>query len=223
MSSDLPPIGVIIPTFNREQVVCRVLTGLKAHLRYAGQINYYVSTDGTDNTEVEVARTFGDQVYVTHGPKRGLGANLNHLLHGTQEELILQLDDDHLLLTNLELDRHVVELLSCSEAAWIRLMGIGSHNYHAQLRHQYWFVDWDSPELYIPSNRPHLKHKRFHEVFGYYPEGVSLAVTEEGFCHQCRDKVPSLLGIPPQVLVPLNSNSESAWDHIGASWQLKGY
>lgn len=222
-SNNLPSIAVIIPTFNRAIIVTRAVKALKDNLNYGGDIHYYVSVDGEDDTERLLEATFGTEVYVTQGPHTGLGGNLNFLIRGVPESFLFQMDDDHILKAPINLTPHVTEMLTYSEAAWVRLMGIGSHNYDARLRHQYWYVSWTSPELYIPSNRPHLKHKRFHEAYGLYTEGVTLAQTEERFCHQCRDIASGMIIDPPQVLVPLNSNSETAWDHVGESWQGKGY
>ena len=78
---------------------------------------------------------------------------------------------------------------------------------------------------------PHLKHRRFHDYFGLYPEGMKLGETEEAFCHQCKRKVALWNkrkdkkeddAAPPYVAVPLNSDSETAWMHVGDSWQAKG-
>jgi glycosyltransferase involved in cell wall biosynthesis len=156
-------------------------------------------------------------ITVIPGPNRGLGANLNRLIASTPDDYLFQLDDDHLLLGRLELNRHVIKLRDDQTAGWIRLMGIGYHDYIARLEENYWRIYWQSPEKYIPSNRPHLKHRRFHDHFGLYPEDVSLAETEDGFCDQCKARKGG-----PAVLVPLDVLTESGWDHVGESWQLKG-
>jgi len=163
-----------------------------------------------------------DGVRVVQGPGRGLGANLNSLIQAGGYEVMLQMDDDHHLLGPLELDEHVRFLLAEPLAGWIRLMWVGGHAYRATLRGSYWWVDWDSPDLYIPSNRVHLKHRRFHDVFGLYPEDVKLADTENGFCGGCKEQAKGE-GTWPQVLVPLDVMTESLWAHMGESYQAQGY
>lgn len=210
-----PDVTVIIPTYNRVWILKRVIQGLKKNLRYSGRINYLVGADG----DADIGKMFSGQydIGTIPGPNDGLGANLNHLIESTPDDYLFQLDDDHLLLKPIDLNPHVVKLRDDETAGWIRLMGIGFHDYIASLEENYWRIWWQSPELYIPSNRPHLKHRRFHDHFGMYPEGVKLGETEEGFCQQCKDKKTG-----PAVLVPLDVPTESGWDHIGDSWQLEG-
>ena len=155
----------------------------------------------------------------------GLGANLNMLLHKAIEDgmkLFFQMDDDHVLKVPLDLNQHVEKLLTDEDVGWIRLMNIGGHKYEATLVGIYWQIHWDSPELYIPSNRPHLKHIRFLSTFGFYPVGKTLGETEEGYCHQCKDIAKKFKYKVPYVLVPLGVRTEDSWDHVGDSWQRKG-
>lgn len=225
---DWPPVKVIIPTYNRPEILARTIQLLNENLHYSGELHYWIGNDGDD--ECELARgqiTARRTVNIIPGPRKqgtpkGLGGNLNRLLRlsGT---FFLQMDDDHHLVLPLNLDPHVRELAAYSMACWIRLMGVSSHPYVADLRGHYWYVSWDSPFLYIPSNRPHIKHIWFHEYFGYYPEKCMLGVTEEAFCHQCVDKHrDDPRDGEPMVLIPLNSQSESAWQHVGQSWQTQG-
>lgn len=219
-----PLLAVLVPTFNRSSIVQRCLRALDTHLFYRGGVRYYVSVDGFDDTVTCLSDLrFRHPLQVLTGPHKGLGGNLNHLIHSTTEPLLFQLDDDHILTRDLDLDKHVRELMTHPQAGWVRLMGVGGHKYRAELRESYWYIAWDSPELYIPSNRPHLKKRSFHDWFGTYPEGVLLWQTEEGFCHQCRDIAQKAPEQVPHVLIPLDSVSEHGWDHIGQSFQLQGY
>lgn len=210
-----PVISVLIPTYDRPWILRKVLEGLKKNLVYSGSIKYYIGFDG-DKSIAKMFSGDGDLIAIP-GSNRGLGANLNRLIQNATSDYLLQLDDDHLLIKSLKLDSHIRKLRYDETAGWIRLMGIAYHDYVATLEEQYWRIWWKSPEVYITSNRPHLKHKRFHEHFGLYPEDVSLGETETQFCRQCK-----ILGQGPNVLVPLDMLTESAWQHIGESWQLKG-
>lgn len=217
-------IAVIIPTYNRPQIVGETIRRLQHYLRYDGAIDYFSSDDSTDDRMPETRAQIENlpRLSYVRGPHRGLGANLNALLRRSADyDLLLQMDDDHQLNQLLDLNEHARKLLEDESAGWIRLMGIGFHRYIADLNGHYWRVRWNSPELYIPSNRPHLKHRRYHEHYGMYPEGLTLGQTEEIFCHQCIDRGRRSDG--PAVLVPLNSMSETAWEHVGDSWQAKGF
>ena len=210
-----PPISVLIPTYNRPFILKRVIDSLKTNLRYSGKITYYIGIDGDLSTGKMLAGHSG--IVAIPGPNNGLGANINRLINSTPDDLLFQLDDDHQLLTPIELDRHVRQFEIDPQAGWIRLMGVAYHDYIAKLKSDYWYIYWESPELYITSNRPHLKHRRFHKHYGLYPEGVKLGESEIGFCEQCKEKAKEDGRI--KVLVPVN---DTEWDHIGESWQLKG-
>lgn len=216
-----PSIGVILPTYNRAKIVKDTIELLRKNVIFSGTLIYYVGIAGTDET-ASVLAPYEDVRCLDHRGF-GLGANLNNTLEVAfrQHDIVFQMDDDHWLIKPLDLNSHFKALMSDRTLGWIRLMGIGAHGYKAHLLQQYWRIDWSSPELYIPSNRPHLKHRRFHSHYGMYSVGMSLGRTEEAFCHQCKEIVRTNLG--PDVAVPLDVATESGWDHVGDSWQLKGF
>jgi hypothetical protein len=159
---------------------------------------------------------------------------LNSLMKEAQRQgidYVITQDDDHWLCLPLDITKHVKKLMDDTTAGAIRLMGIGGHHYRANLDGLYWRLDWLGPELYICSNRPHLKSiSRFHGEYGFYPEGQKLGKTEEDFCHNCIDKATLNLvqgNSTVDVLVPLDVLTESSWqhnEHHGAiSWQAKGF
>jgi hypothetical protein len=189
---------------------------LKENLQYSGLIQYVVSEDGPDLPDISY-----EHVRVVKGPEKGLGGNLNSLLR-TDCDVVLQMDDDVWLTMHLNLDRHVQALLDDPLAGWIRFRYIADHGFDATLKGSYWWVNWNSVGLYIASNQVHLKRRRFHDVFGFYAESATLALTENGFCAQCKGIARGRNDVP-QVLVPLDVMTESGWDHVGDSWQIKGY
>lgn len=230
-----PDVFVGIPGYNRPDTVRITIAKLLINLRYKGKVTIVVSEDGDYEKMAEaILKTELPQPELTSyhphrhdlypGPGKGLGANLNHLLNiaaYADHKIIMLMDDDHWLEKPLDISPHVKQLMECPEAGWIRLYGIGHHNLVGDLNGRYWHIRWNSPDLYITSFRPHIKHVRFHEHFGNYPEGRSLAQTEEGFCHQCKDIASKKGG--PKVLVPLLGDLD--WSHgVGTtSWQLKGH
>jgi glycosyltransferase involved in cell wall biosynthesis len=245
----LPGVSVLIPTYNRANIVRGTVAFLNLNLLYDGPVTFIVGVDGDDNTAEtlnSIRLPGGRGLVVLDGPRRqglsdtGLGANLNMLMAASQDDIVIQMDDDHHLVSPLNITPHVKHLtgkstplpgcksFSSEAAGWIRLMGVGFHSYTATLRGMYWYVHWDSVgeySLYIPSNRPHIKHRRFHKHYGKYPVNMKLGETEEAFCHQCRNKANEHVGDRweiPHVLVPLNSQSETAWKHVGHSFQTQG-
>lgn len=216
-------IAVVLPTYNRRDVLWETCVRIKSNLITAEDIKFFIGDAGSDN----VAERFGDQPNVTimKPESRFLGNNLNALLRAANQEtdIVLQMDDDHWLREPLDVDDHIRVLRDINNPVkWIRLMGVAAHNFDAKLVGSYWRVDWFSPELYIPSNRPHIKNLSWHHFYGLYPEGLKLGETEEAFCHQCID-----LGrtdhMSPKVGIPVNLRTETLWDHVGHSWQDRGF
>ena len=234
---DAPTVAVLIPTFNRLSILVDTIDSLHTMVMYGGKLEYYVGVDSDKETTDQTTDTFLKRLHhvgninVFDGPRRQgkkmrgyLGANLNMLYAAAVADghrLFLQMDDDHQLIRALDLQPHVDKLLEDPTAGWIRLMGVGFHKYCGCLEGNYWRVRWDSPEAYIPSNRPHLKEKRFHDVFGGYPEDLKLGETEEGFCMQCKD-MAAMVDNPPCVMVPITVLTESSWNHVGISLQGQG-
>ena len=225
-------LTVIIPTYNRPQILKYTVTNLLRNLRYSNWIHFLIGNDGDEDLD------FGggfDNIEVIPGPKRGLGANLNMLLKEVETDLILQLDDDHHLVQPLDINQFAQDLLNFkSQVGWIRLF-LGTeedlnnddpfYNFSAKMYGRYWFPMPGVDELYIPSNRPHLKHKRFHEYYGYYEEGLKLGETETDFCHQYADLHQARAGERdrPWVVIPVAAPSFDTWQHVGQSWQREGY
>ena len=213
---------------------------LQENLRYEGKVRILVGDD-SDNDDLAYCsakdQSFiedaagSHEVFAWHNSpeRKGLGANLNVLLATAQveTEYVIQMDDDHWLLKPLDITPHVRKLVEDDTAGCIRLMHVAGHKYRANLDGSYWRIDWESPEVYIASNRPHLKHiGRFHGAYGLYQEGLKLGLTEESFCHVCIDKhrQRAAMGmVSPDVLIPLDVATESSWDHVGHSWQMEGF
>lgn len=220
---EMPQLSVLLPTYLRPKILVKTIKLLETNLQYSGKVQYLIGNDG-DPLLDDFGALVGDihsPIIVLNQTTGSLGANLNRLIHFSGD-LMLQMDDDHWLIKPINIDKCVEKLYNDPRAGWIKLMGIGAHRYKADLEEIFWRIDWESPEVYIPSNRPHLKRKRFHEYFGYYIEGMKLGQTEENFCHRCID-LSRLNTEPYFVYIPLDLPTESAWDHVGDSWQLRGF
>lgn len=224
---DYPPVSIIIPTYNRAEIVRKCILGLRMNLYYQGDINYYIGIDGNDNTfEVlnDLELDYQMELHMHTKSSGSLGANINRLIKASKDNYFLQMDDDHILQKSLDLSSHIEAMENNEQIGYIRLWGIAGHRYAATLKANYWHVSWQSRELYIPSFRPHLKSRKFHEVYGMIPEGKTLGETENSWCGQCKEVGLDRLhkwGAELSVCVPVHLE-DNLFDHIGESWQSKG-
>lgn len=226
--SNYPFVAILVITYQRADILRQTLRGLVDHLAYEGEVVYVVADDSsTDHTaEVVIDHRIESQarVLMVTTDRGGLGANANNGLRAAfgMAEYVLQLQDDMELLTTLDLTPHVDWLMHHEQDGFIRLWGVGGHRYTATLDERYWRIDWSCDELYIPSDRPHLKHKRFHDAAGWYPEGLKSAETEDHWSHQCKN-IAKATGLP-FVLVPHGLDTEKNFSHNawGSRWRDQG-
>jgi glycosyltransferase involved in cell wall biosynthesis len=223
--TDWPTLAINIVTYQRIDTLRETLRRLHTHLWYEGEKRYFVADDGSDDgTQAMLLEEWPDAVLVQSN-RSGLGANTNAGLRASLgvADYVLQLQDDMHLLVTLDMHPHIERLRDDPTCGFIRLWGVGGHRYKGNLEGNYWRIHWDSDDLYIPSDRPHVKHRRFHEHFGVYPEGLATGHTEEAWCHQCKNRA-GLDGKQLDVFVPQNQLTESTWEHVhwGDRWRDKG-
>ncbi len=234
-------LGIVIPTYNRADILLETISRLESYLLTPDmdKTTIIVGIDGDDDTldrlhqsQTKLAPFFARFHLV--GPGRGLGANLNACLRAAKEigcDFILQMDDDHQLQHRLDMRPYLRDMAADPHLGWIRLYygeyrGRGSgveryYQFRANLYGQYWRLDPFGPELYLTSNRPHLKRMDFHDTFGYYAEDIRLGATEVEFCHRYLDQAKNG-HVNPGVFIPLYPPPEGTWRHVGDSWQKQG-
>lgn len=227
-------VTVIIPTYNRPDILRETVHLVKTNLRFEGRIRFLIGDDGDDEF-LHLSRS--SNVEVLPGPRLGLGANLNMLLKAAKTDVVLQMDDDHWLVKPLDITNYYDDLMRpMSMNGWIRLfLGEREDYYNNQKAYYkfdasnvgpYWYLRPQKRELYLPSNRPHLKRRDFHDSYGFYQEDVTLGQTEEAFCHQFED---AFMTIPAKelerrfwVTIPFYGLDWDQWQHVGDSWQKEG-
>jgi len=222
---DWPTLAINIVTYNRKDTLRQTLGRLARHLHYVGAIKTIVADDGSDDDTLGMLATEFPEVGIVTSARTGLGANTNAGLRACLRvaDYVLQLQDDMHLLTTLDMHPHIERLKDDPTCGFIRLWGVGGHRYEGRLEGNYWRVYWHSDELYIPSDRPHVKHRRFHAHYGFYPEMLDTATTEDAWCHQCKDRAGAD-GTQIDVFVPQNQLTETTWEHAhwGQRWRDVG-
>lgn len=228
-NQEWPTVAVLIPTFNRGELLIENLKYMSQNLKYAGEVKVIVGDD-SDNDQLSFDPKKADCRfhidYERHTPRLGLGGNLNWLHAVTDCSVGLQQDDDHRIVRPLDITPYVERLMSDTTAGRIRLMGVGGHKLRASLEGKFWRCDWQSPELYIASNRASLvKLREWDRMYGPYQLTKFIGECEEKYNHTCidiaRERIANGLATL-DVLVPLSA-PEDCWSETGHSFQLQGY
>lgn len=238
----LPPITVMIITYNRRTELNQTLKALYNYLYYDGLMRYLIADDCTGGTyqkdvlrDVGLARMGDETTFISTPHNSGWAGNFNHAYSQVKDDFVLLIEDDYVLTRDIDISPLVALMLAHTGIGLVRLDGIAGHkavchvaetdisDYMPHYRQgiglpgklNYFLMDNSSRELWLYSNRPHIKHRRFHEFYGLYPEGLKLGATEESMAHIVKDKM-TLEGAPA-IAVPFDANSY--FDHIGKSYQ----
>lgn len=222
-----PDVAIQIITYDRPREIRRVIDGLRKYLHYEGKVVWCLCDDGSP--EGYVARILADYPdlswVVSRTERKGWGGNANaglKSLAAARFDYIFSLEDDYVPLGALEISRGVALMESLPGIGLVRYDGLEGHALDLELREcntvqfgmlSYMRILKSSPFLFVYSNRPHLKHKKFHEFYGLYPEGVSLGATEEYFAHAVKGRADG-----PWLAI-LEDGVNRRFDHIGHSWQ----
>ena len=188
---DLPLISVIFITYKRIDLLKRTIDSFLENTLYPRErLELILCDDGSPLEIQEEMRKMPFDVFLLAETNQGLGANTNKGIRAAKGEYILQLQDDwilnapnnYLLLAQKALSLH-------KDIAMMRF----------RLGQPYVFSEYLSIEDYtlkilsnkqvnkelnrfIYSDNPHLKRKNFHDVFGYYLEGVKMTIMEINMC-----------------------------------------
>jgi glycosyltransferase involved in cell wall biosynthesis len=181
------------------------------------------------------------RIRFTRTDRKGWGANVNAAIKDVRSDYIYFTEDDYVLLKPLDL-RPYVAIMEMSDLIGMIRFGIAGHSLTAALREfnimskmpeyqengggrgssglgtvQMWLLDRflsSGPySEYLYSNRPHLVHKRFYDVYGLYPEGILLGDTELAYNAQIKRGSST-----PEIACPANWCGWN-YDHIGHSRQ----
>ena len=218
-----PSVTVALITFDRPSEIRRVLESLRTHLHYEGELLWHVCDDGSPLnylTSIEKEFPFINSVSITN--RRGWGVNVNTALRQIKPDFVYVNEDDYVPTTDIDLTQGVHLMQLRPEVGLVRYDGICGHIGqslrlcealpHGQL--DYLVIE---PQLthghFTYSHRPHLKHRRFHQYYGLYAEGLPLADTEVEFAKRIMRMADG-----PQIAI-LSDGIPRAFEHIGESRQ----
>jgi len=224
MSDVWPVVGIMVVTYDRPDEIRRVIVALEKYLKYEGRIIWYLADDGSPGKYVlDIQHDFPKLNFRVSITKRlGWGANVNKCMQMIGEKHIFLCEDDYVALYPLDINKGVALLDSKANIGLVRYDGLAGHRLNLAIEEvdtslgvlQYLEILKNSRGLNVYSNRPHLKHKKFHRAYGEYAMGKPLGETESSFAHRVKDKLES-----GPKLVTLETGITRAFNHIGKSRQ----
>lgn len=221
-----PLVDVVVVHYNRPHELLRSIQSLRENLLYPS-LRWIVADDYSPDEVFEFIKAQVQPDVIFRTKKRsGLGINTNNALKRLDSDFVFLTMDDRVLTREIDLRPGVEVLTKYEEFGLVRYGGLLGHDVTCRLReleleaHRYnvWeLLKNESHFLFVYSGTPHLKHRRFHDVYGLYKEGYKLGPTEEEFAHRFIDikEGPSIICFPEFV--------PSYFDHIGHSWQQTKY
>lgn len=217
------PITVIFVTWNRKQELMQTVAAFLKYAMYPRELlRLHIADDASPfpyiHDIINMYPNYNWSYSVTN--RKGWGANVNTAMRQATTDYIFINEDDYVPQAPFDLVKGVSVLEEVPSIGCIRYSHLVGHlglrlNVEETLDriHYLRIVKEDSTFLYVYSNRPHLQHRRFRDVYGAYPEGIKLGETEETYAK----KVFGSIG-GPDVAILYNGTID--YQHIGKTFQL---
>ena len=214
------PITIILQTYKRTDVALRTVAAARQHLRYGGDLRWYVADDGSPREHVDaVLEAVGGDLWNWHSERRGYGANANVAWDAadSRSALTFWLEDDWELRQPLDLWQYAALLMETDAIGMVRL---GVLNLDIRGRtwghggHVYWTLD-KQPHLDgtpVFTGHPSLRHRRYRQAYGDYPVGLTPGDTELAYAWQFRIGPQDA----PGIVWPVDYPAMGFFGHIGA-------
>jgi len=223
-----PTVAILTVTYDRPAEIRRTISALKKNILYPGPLAWHIADDHSPGNYLpELKLDFRElNLSYTVTDRKGWGANVNKAMShcwDVYDDYVFLCEDDYVSQYPIDLRLGVLLLWHARGLGAIRYDGIHGHELDLQLREiktpvekvSTLIIQGSSPHLNIYSNRPHLKHRRFHDHYGLYEEGKRLGETESEFAHRVKDGYQGGLKI-----ATLTTGIPRAFNHIGKSRQL---
>lgn len=210
------PIVLILLTYERTDYALRTIAAARRHLRYP-DLRWYVADDGSrpEHVEAVLQAVAGVDLAGWHtlpGGTYGKNANVAWAAAAAAAKLTFWLEDDWELAGEFDLRPFADLLMEDDRFGMVRLgylnlgmagLTFGNHG------HLYWWLNRDSPEAYVFTGHPSLRHQRFWEAYGPYNEGRRPGETELDMAWSFRTK-PG-----PGIVWPAELGANGVFGHIG--------
>lgn len=187
----LPKVSVLFLTYNRAQTLVPTFESFVTRIGYPrDRLEFILCDDASNESHQAISRALEFDVRLYAKRNQGLGANTNKGIRAATGDFILQLQDDWLFVGQPDfLDVTICALQANPDIGMIafrerpnllvadtRKAGgaefdvlIPDLNEHGEVEHVGRGVYTDTP---------HVKRRNFHDIMGYYAEGVPMTKME---------------------------------------------
>lgn len=213
------PITIVLQTWERTDNALATIAAARRNLHYGGELRWYVADDGSRPAHYQaVLEAVGGDLWGHHSVRRGYGGNCNAawLAIDPHSALTFWLEDDWELRQPLDLYPYACLLMESAEIGMVRL---GNLNLDIRARtwaHNglvYWKLDREPHIEGTPvfTGHPSLRHRRYRDAYGPYPEGLLPGDTELAYAWQFRVGSPDA----PGIVWPADYPPQGYFGHIG--------
>lgn len=215
----MEPITIILQTYRRTDVALRTIAAARQYLHYSGPLHWYVADDGSPREHVDaVLEALPIQILGHHSQRRGYGGNANAAWDVADKTgaLTFWLEDDWELRAPLDLYAYACLLMETHEVGMVRLGVLNLDMRGRSWAHGgrvYWKLDRE-PHLEgtpVFTGHPSLRHRRYRQAYGDYPEGLAPGETELAYAYQFRVGSPDA----PAIVWPADYPAQGFFGHIG--------
>jgi len=221
--SEWPPIVVLIVTYRRLALALATVRSIKEKLVYPNY-GFHIADDGSGQEYIErllqeIGPTYG--VTISDAGRGGVGKSMNMGIAAclSRADYWLHLEDDWVLPTPLNLGP-CVKLLDTDQTVGMVRLGRYSEGVKATTRgvvgQAWWHLEKGSG-FFVFSGNPSLRHRRFHQAYGNYAEGLKPGETEVSYCWRF-NTTPG-----PGIVWPAFMSDADAFHHIGDHQSFKWY
>lgn len=216
------PITIILLTYQRTDYAVKTIESACRYLTYP-DLRWYIADDGSDPEHVRrLERALdesGAHLIGTYSKRHSYGASANTGITAAsyQGNLMLFLEDDWELTRPVDLWAYASLLMEDESVGMVRMGYLNNGISGTLMGHRgrlYWQLDDTKGRMhsaYAFAGHPSLRHSRFHNMWGLYPEGLQPGETEIGMANLWHSTTTG-----PHIVWPVEMSQWGPWGHIGA-------
>lgn len=221
-------ITVCFVTFARPKIIRKTIYGfLKNNDLNVRKMDFHIADNDTEKrTDMTnyIADIIKDYSYLdwsyTVEKQPGWGNNVNTALRSIKTDFVFLIEDDRCAREAINLTQGIHLLQNKKDIGIVRYDGIAGHTGTHLVLHEMKIPDYkfsyciiDHKQSARPitySNQPHLRHKRFTDYYGYYPENVKLGMCEKKYAVHVKRNPKG-----PKIAI-LADGIQNKFHHLGA-------